>query len=314
MIRSQLTEIWCPFEARINTLMSLEHVEQQLLAWAVDAGLLADPELRARFIAARFGECAAYVYPDASDLLVYAKWCAWLFIADDEFDENRAPESGGIDEGVLKYLPVDGATAAEPTSAVTRALTELWREIATRMSPELQERFRCHVDQYCRSYATDVARARTGTAPSLAAYIDLRRNSGAVETCVDLIERQKGADLTTTPDTIATVGALRTATNDIVCWTNDIASVGKEVSHGELNNLVAVLRQDTGLSWDKANVLATRMVSARVRDFESLQTKLFTTDRSSETVIFVEGLRHWIAGSLEWHRTSPRYAEQLMGA
>lgn len=314
MTRSQLTEVWCPFEARINKSASLERVEQQLNNWAVDAGLLTDPVLHARFTEARFGECAAYVYPDAPDLLVYAKWCAWLFIADDEFDENRAPESGGIDEGVLQYLPTDGAPAAEPTNAVTRVLTELWPEIAEGMSRELQKRFRCHVDQYCRSYATDLARARTGTAPSLAAYIDLRRSSGAVETCVDLIERQNGAALTTTPDTIATVRALRTATNDVVCWTNDIASVGKEVSHGELNNLVAVLRQDTGLSWNKANVLATRMVSTRVRDFESLLRKLFTTDRSPETGMFAEGLRHWIAGSLAWHLTSPRYIQQLTGA
>lgn len=311
MNRSHLNEISCPFQARTNTLVSLEHVERQLRAWAVDAGLLADPALRVRFTRACFGTCAAYVYPDAPDLLVYAKWCAWLFVVDDEFDENRAPESGGIDEGVLQYLPADGAAAAEPTSAVTRALTELWHEIAARMSPGLRSRFRRHVDQYCRSYATDMARARTGTAPSLAAYIDLRRDSGAVETCVDLIERQKGAELTATRDTIATVRALRTATNDVVCWTNDVASVGKEVSHGELNNLVAVLRQENGLAWDRAQVLAARMVSARVRDFESLRRRLLAADGSPEATMFVDGLRNWISGSLAWHRTSPRYAEQI---
>lgn len=312
MTRSHLTEIWCPYEARINTSVALDDIERELYTWAVDAGLLADPALRSRFAAARFGECAAYVYPDAPDLLVYAKWCAWLFIADDEFDENRAPASGGIDEGVLRFLPVAGARVAAPTSAVTRALTELWVELAAAMSPGLQERFRYHVDQYCRSYATDMARARTGSAPSLAAYIDLRRNSGAVETCVDLIERQKGADLVSTSDTAATVRALRTATNDIVCWTNDIASVGKEVSHGELNNLVAVLRQETELGWDKARVLAARMTSARVRDFDSLQRKLFVVDPAPETESFVNGLRHWITGSLSWHLTSPRYAQQVM--
>jgi hypothetical protein len=310
-MNSHLDEIWCPYKARTNTLVSLAHLERQLYAWAVDAGLLADPALRSRFTQARFGECASYVYPDAPDLLVYAKWGAWLFIADDEFDENRAPESGGIDEGVLQYLSEDGAEAAEPTSAVTRALTELWPELAAEMSPELRARFRRHVDQYCRSYATDVARARTGTAPTLAAYLDLRRHSGAVETCVDLIERQKGADLTTTQDTIATVRALRTATNDVVCWTNDVASVGKEVSHGELNNLVAVLRQETGQSWDGARTLAARMTSARVRDFESLQRQLLTADETREAAVFIEGLRNWISGSLAWHRTSPRYAEQV---
>lgn len=67
-----------------------------------------------------------------------------------------------------------------------------------------------------------------------------------------------------------------------------------------------------GASRPPANVvLATRMVSARVRDFESARRTLLTTDRSPETGKFVEGLQHWIAGSLAWHRTSPRYAQQL---
>lgn len=306
-----LLKIWCPYKARINTFVSVVDIENRLFEWAVGADLLGTPGLRSRFQQARFGECAAYVYPDAPDLLIYAKWCAWLFIADDEFDENRAPQEGGIDKGVLGFLPLDGAPSTEPASAVTRALVELWAEISREMSAELRDRFRHHVDQYCRSYGNEVARARTGTAPSLAAYIDLRRNSGAVETCIDLIERQKAAAVAVTPETDPMITMLRTATNDVVCWSNDVASVSKEVGHGELNNLVAVLRQETDSDWKKAEVLAARMASTRTRDFDALQRNLLSIDRSPETAMFVEGLKHWIAGSLAWHLTSPRYARKL---
>jgi hypothetical protein len=303
-----LGEIWCPYPARLNALVSVVDIEDRLFDWAVKAGLLDGHEIRERFRQARFGECAAYVYPDAPDLLVYAKWCAWLFLVDDEFDENRAPDRGGINEGVLPYLPVDGSAPAAPTGAVTAALVDLWSEIATGMSDDLRRRFRRHADVYCHTYGTDIARARTGNAPSLAAYIELRRNSGAVETCIDLIERGRAAAVMATPENAALIDALRTAANDVICWTNDVASVAKEVSYGELNNLVAVLHQTADMSWEKAQILAARMTSARTRDFDAIQRRLFSVDRTPEARAFAEGLQHWISGSLAWHKLSPRYA------
>jgi len=128
---------------------------------------------------------------------------------------------------------------------------------------------------------------------------------------MDLIERQQGASVLATPETVSVIHALRTAANDVICWTNDVASVDKEAAHGELNNLVAVLRQESEAGWEEAEVLATRMVSARTREFDQIQRELLNVDPSPETAMFVAGLKHWIAGSLAWHLTSPRYGTQL---
>ncbi|WP_086788719.1 terpene synthase family protein, partial [Crossiella equi] len=287
-------------------------VEEQLLDWALSSGLLPDERVERRFRNARFGECAALCYPDATDLLVYAKWMTWLFVADDEFDENRAPEHGGIDRGVLGYLPLDGAPAWEPTSAVTAALVELWREIAAPMPRPLQERFREHTEEYCRSYAEPLAKARTGQAPHLQDYVDLRRRSGAVETCVDLIERQPQAYLHPVLATAPAVTALRLAANDVICWTNDVLSVGKEVSHGELNNLVAVLQGGSGMNWPAAVSSAAAMTSARTKEFDELAEALMTEHPEPAVRAFVDGIKVWISGSLVWHLDSPRYANRIV--
>ncbi|GAA3677464.1 hypothetical protein GCM10022267_75400 [Lentzea roselyniae] len=309
MISTQAPDLWCPYPVRLNAHVSLDEVEEQLLTWADDAGLLDDPTVRERFVAAAFGECAAYVYPDAPDLLPYAKWLAWLFVADDEFDENRTPEDGGIDGGVLPLLPLDLDTPTTPRTAVTRALAELWRELAEPMPASLRMRFREHAEEYARSYATDAARARDGRAPDLGAYVALRRRSGAVETCVDLIERMPHARHT---DITSDVEALRLAANDVVCWSNDVLSVHKEVRHGEMTNLVAVLHNATGMSWSGALNAAAEMVSARTVEFDDLRRKLTRPGAAPELVTFVNGLKWWISGSLHWHLRSHRYREPTL--
>ncbi|WP_420838681.1 terpene synthase family protein, partial [Crossiella equi] len=129
-----------------------------------------------------------------------------------------------------------------------------------------------------------------------------------VETCVDLLERRPAAYLPPERALSENLLALREAANDIICWSNDVMSLAKEVQHGELNNLVAVLRDSTGLGWQAALEVATEMVGARTREFERLKSELVPPGDPLGFGAFVEGTELWIAGSLDWHRSSPRYA------
>ncbi|GAA2816603.1 terpene synthase family protein [Crossiella cryophila] len=283
-------------------------VERQLAEWAQRLRLLSGEATVHRFRAARFGEFASFVYPDAPDLLIYAKWLAWLFVVDDLYDENRAPGQGGIVNGVLPYLPDQGQPPAQPIDPASAALADMWPELRASMPDSLRERFRGHTDHYVRSYATDLANARTGLAPALAPYITLRRASGAVETCVDLIERQPAAYLPPHTAGATDLLALREAANDVICWSNDVLSLAKEIEHGELNNLVAVLRDATGLGWQAALEVAAEMVGARTREFEQISHRLLSGDADPALAPFIDGVQLWIAGSLHWHQSSPRYA------
>jgi hypothetical protein len=312
VIRHVVEAIWCPFSVRIPDATSVQRVECDLLEWARKEDLLTDPILEERFRRARFGEFAALVYPDAPDLLVYAKWLAWLFIVDDQFDENRAESARGIERGATCHLPPPGIPAARSVSRATpaiAALTRLWRDMSGPMPEPLRDRFRDHIDGYVKSYASEFAVSRNQEAPPMTVYVEFRRSTGAVETCLDLIERQPR---TRVPQEIAAspeMANLRTAANDIICWTNDVLSLSKEIDHGELNNLVAVVRASTGMRWEAALDVAVEMIAVRTCQFDTAQHALLDSARHPAVSAFVEGVRNWIAGSLHWHRNSPRYAK-----
>jgi hypothetical protein len=301
-------QIWCPFEYRQNYRTPVSEVEDGLVEWALAAGMLTDDAGVRRFRAARFGELASYVYPEVPDLLVYAKWLSWLFLVDDTFDENQAQDAGGIEHGARPYLPPAGVAPARATAPATQALVDLWRELAGTMPTPLQDRFRRSVDDYVRSYATEMALARGGQAPDLGAYVRLRRDSGAVETCTDLIERQRTACLRPAVAALPQVAELRKAANDVICWSNDVMSLPKEIAHGEQNNIVAVLREATGMGWQAAATVAGEMIAARTREFVAIERALLAADPSTATKAFTTGLKWWISGSLQWHAASPRYA------
>jgi hypothetical protein len=310
-VLTDTVDIWCPFEVRQSSVMRADDVERQLIDWAQGSGLIADGAARVLFEQARFGEFASLVYPDAPDPLCCAKWLAWLFVVDDRFDERHGVGADGIENGAVEYMPLPGEMATPPSSVVTRTLTELWRELTAPMPLALQRRFRYDVSQFLRSYGTQIACDRSGRAPALDSYVDLRRHSGAVETCIDLIERRPQAYLAPRLCGRDEVLALRKAANDIICWSNDVMSLAKEILHGELNNLVAVLRASTDMGWKAAAEVAAEMIAARTREFDEISQELLRTDPSASTAAFVDGLTRWIAGSLDWHRRSPRYTRSI---
>src|SRR5262249_13074433 len=102
------------------------------------------------------------------------------------------------------------------------------------------------------TYEQDLARERFGIPPPLRTYVEFRRQSGAMETVLDLVEFAEGAELSEEVIQCAQMHALRAATNDIVCWTHDLLSVSRERAQGRMNNLVAVLWQAWGGSWEDA--------------------------------------------------------------
>jgi hypothetical protein len=304
-----------PYPVHRASPLAVAEVERELIAWAWQYRLITSQEAELQFRRAGFADLAVRVYPCADDPTVHAKWIAWLFFFDDYFDDRPrsdtaadSGESADAAAGIARFLPVGRGAPAEPRSVLTAALLNLWPGMASRMSEHLKARFRRHADAYSRTYARPIALARDTDPPDLSAYVALRRDSGAVETCLDLIECRSDARLSSRDAGSAQLEAIRTAANDIICWTNDIASLRKEASHGELNNIVAVIRGATGMGWPAAVEIACRMVDARTREFDELCQTWLDGATTTERPAFVDGVRSWIAGSYSWHARSARYA------
>jgi hypothetical protein len=288
-------------------------LEEHLHGWVRRHGLVRSEAAARRFDAARFGYFAACVYPTAPNPAPAAEWVTWLFMFDDQFDDGplgrRPDEVAGLLSGLRAVLPVD-LRPVSPPAGLAAALAGIWAAVAPAMTPAWRRRFVRHAGAYLDSYRQEAVNRRHGRPPDLPAYIELRRATGAVPTCLDMIEVAAGFSLP--PALAGSHGyrALALAANDIICWTNDILSVDKELARGEVNNLVLVLRHATGRSLPASVRCAVDMLAGRWRDFLAAAAALpLAPDDGPELAYCVAAMKQWIAGSLHWHQSSARYRE-----
>lgn len=138
----------------------------------------------------------------------------------------------------------------------------------------------------------------------------MRRAAGAVQTAIELIEVCEQLELDDEMLEHPDVSALATACNDVVCWTNDLASLPKEIAEGNVHNLVVVLQHERCRgNWPCAVALAQQLLDARVREFIALADNLpgFGAARDAELARYVADLRAWMRGNLDWAIESGRY-------
>ncbi|WP_394840426.1 terpene synthase family protein [Pendulispora rubella] len=292
-------------------------MEEHLLAWVKAFDLAPNAHALARFRRARLGELAARTYPSVADITRNSEWLSLLFLVDERFcNRDNTPDRHEIvstNDELLRMLPMHLGPTPAPHTGLAAALAGWWRDVGPAMSLGWRLRFVGHAEQCFRTYEQDLANERYGIPPPLRTYVEFRRQSGAAETALDLIEFAEGAELPEQTAHCPQVHALRTATNDIVCWTHDLLFVAKERARGRMNNLVAVLWQAWGGSWQDSAERAAGMIAARYRDFAIAEDSLC---RRLDAVEWehveraVRGYRNWISGSHEWHLRSPRYIRQ----
>ena len=173
-----------------------------------------------------------------------------------------------------------------------------------------RERFVALVDDYFAACVWEAGNRARGVVPPVEQYVEKRRDTGAVRTAIANIEPCERIHL---PDDVLAhphVDALATACNDVVCWSNDIISLGKERAIGDVHNLVFVLeRARCPGELARATKLAAGMHDARVDDFIGLAATLPSFDPATDAALsrFVETLRAWMRGNLDWAHESGRY-------
>ncbi|MEV8100534.1 hypothetical protein [Kitasatospora sp. NPDC085879] len=308
------SKIFCPFPAEIHPNGSA--IESDLLAWAEQHRLVAGAGPKDRFTSARFGSCAALTYPRASDLSVPAKWVVWLFMLDDQFDENIL--SGGEEEArrivseichTLEEWAADSPRKNGSASPFLTSLRDILEGIDDLSVPALWKlRFATHTRSYAMTYCSDAANSRNSGPLDLASYRSFRRNSGAVKTCIDLIEASNRIRLSKHHEGNRRIFDLQEAANDIICWTNDVFSLRKELMHGEMNNIVAVLRSEGCETWKQAMNRTLEMIEQRTHDLIAAKSDLLRPHATRGDLLnYISGIENWISGSLRWHQESSRY-------
>ncbi len=102
------------------------------------------------------------------------------------------------------------------------------------------------------------------------------------------------------------------ASNNVVCWANDLFSLEKEAKRGDVHNIVLVLQHERGLSLRSAVAEVVAMHNAQVREFERAEPRIPSFGRAVNTNLsrFISVLKTRMRGNFDWSQESGRYGSQ----
>lgn len=312
--------IWCPVPARTHP--EADGIDDHLLDWVKRSDLIRSQSAAERFHSAGFGEFAARVYPRATQLHLVAEWQAFNWIVDDRLDEGYLEgtyqEREDVVRDLVAQMPLD-LRAPRASGPLTAALSDLWQRTASQHSWAWRERFATHyVDFLAFTLLPHSDPEKSQISPSdMTAFTRRRRLNSGCEMSFDLIETANAREVPASVARSDAYRAVRLAANDVISWTNDMFSIRKENARGDQDHLAAVLRHDTGSTWEEALTHASDLVEALTRDFLEAAADLrairgvYGLDEDAWTRVdeSLTDLGEWIAGSLSWHRWSPRYRD-----
>ena len=301
----------CPFGDEISPYA--EEIDERVLDWARRFALLTDPAEIDRFRRAKVGWLAARTSPgsDRTLLDLLANWQMWLFLFDDRYcDESETgshPERlGRVITSFVRVLDEssDRACRADPFTAALGDLTDRLAAVAS--GPQMF-RFLSAVRGYFLAQFWEAGHRADNGPAGLAEYKVMRRHSGAVPTCVALIDVAGGFELPAEDFCCRGVRALTDIAVDVTCWANDILSYPKESARSlKVHSLPTVLARELGVTPDQAIKVAASMHDARVASY--LKSEPATrTGASPQLRRYLDGLRSWMGGNFHWSLETGRY-------
>ncbi|MEU0835888.1 terpene synthase family protein [Streptomyces sp. NPDC056231] len=315
-MENELPEIYCPFPQRTNPHVA--HTREHLDNWTRNTGLVQRDSARERFKQADFGTFVGMVHPTANehDLDLVADWFVWLFLVDDQLDDGhlgRNPERVRDVVALMRSVVEGTGTGPLPDEdlpAAVVALADLWKRTTPNAAAHWLRRFTWHLVTYLTTATTwEAGNRANGVVPSEETYIAKRRHTGAIHVCMDLIEIVAGIEA---PESIHNdprfIVAVETSCN-VVCWANDVYSYEKEQVLGEIHNLVHLVRHHRGYGKQQALEHVCAEIATETERFLAAEAELLMAYPQLSGVLlpYLDGMRSWMRGNLDWTRQTPRY-------
>lgn len=303
--------VYCPFPSAINPHAA--EVQEALTQWVQHLGLIQGSAALARFHASKFGYLTARAYPviGRDELLLLSSWNTWLFCLDDQSDESGFGRAPTTMKAIFdRFMAVLADAPAADDSPLTRALVDLWARMTARSGPIWRDRFRASVAAYFASQVWEATNRAHGRIPAQDEYIRMRRITGALDTGIVLIDLAAHLTLPAEVRTSPLVTNLCDAANDIVCWTNDLVSLAKEMARGDVHNLVVVLHHQRGGTLQAATNAVAQMIHDRTATYlaQERSVPIYGAAVDANLATYLGVLRSWMRGNFDWGRDSGRYS------
>ena len=311
MERLVLPTLYYPFPPALNPQVDMAQAQTQ--AWALRFRLVQQEAAYRRFCASKFGWLAARAYPLAGReaLQIVSDWNAWLFLLDDQCDEGgigtQPDRLRVLFAGLLAVLQEQPRAAQD--GPLASSLRDLWQRMSARGTLAWKARFLRDAQDYFDACLWEAANRASGVTPTVQDYIAMRPLTGGLITDVDLIDLTEHIDLPAEVRASALVQRLTQMANNVVCWSNDLISLAKEMRRRDVHNLVLAIRQERGCSLQEAVDWAARLHDDEVRGFLELERHLpaYGAPIDQELQRYLAVLRAWMRGNLDWAADSGRY-------
>jgi germacradienol/geosmin synthase len=320
-----IPDIYMPFPLRLSA--QLDSARRHVLEWGEAMGMTDGSIWDAGHLETfDLALCAAGIHPDATadGLDLATAWLAWGTYADDLYPVvfGRTRDFAGArasNERLSRFMPVAGEPTPVPLNALERGLADLWARTCEPMTEGARKQLRTSVEEMLDSWLWELSNQALNRISDPVDYIEMRRATFGSDLTMSLARLAN--DRTLPPELYRTrpIQALENSAADCACFINDIFSYQKEIQfQGEVHNAVLVMQNFLECARDHALSVVNDLLTARMRQFERVAAaelpalvEQFDLDEDTRATLaaYVDGLRNWLAGILNWHRHCRRYSE-----
>jgi Terpene synthase family 2, C-terminal metal binding len=233
-----------PFPARVSP--DLDGVRERTLRWAHRFGLVTGPVDEDRFrswdIAGLMARWAPLATGTALDLTVDGTNA--LTLLDDQFDGQLACQPAEVARVCATFRDVLCAvpgTVPPGAGPLAHAWADVWARNCAGRSVYWRARETVYWRWYLEACVEETRDRARGEVPTSDAYLAQRRKSGIVYPMIGMTEAAYGFEVSRRAYGTHPLPRMVEVAVDVVNSTNDVYSLEKEVSRGDVHNLVLVL-------------------------------------------------------------------------
>ncbi|MZD03749.1 germacradienol/geosmin synthase [Streptomyces sp. SID5785] len=327
---SRIPDLYMPFPLRLNPALS--GARDRLLPWAHRTGILSEGVWdEDKLASCDLALCAAGIDPDGPPeaLDLSTQWLAWGTYGDDYYplvfgNRGDLAAARACTARLSACMPADDDDPAPPipANAVERGLTDLWARTTATMTPDQKRTVRATVDVMTESWVWELANRVQNRVPDPVDYLEMRRATFGADLTMSLCRVGHGPAVPPEVYRTGPVRALENAAVDYACLLNDVFSYQKEIEYeGEIHNAILVVQRFFGIDYPKALVIVNDLMTQRMRQFEHIVAHEFPVlyedlglSAEARAVLdgYVDDLRNWTAGILNWHRGVDRYRPEYL--
>jgi hypothetical protein len=300
--------LYCPFPGAIHPRH--EEIEDHTHRWILEFQLTPNYEVFSRYRSHRYPLFIARSFP-LGDYIDICNWCDFntlLFIVEDMFSGedifSRKECYTTFEKQFMDILEHNRKCRVRTDGPLLAALSDFWRRVNLRTSKIWQFRLINGVHLMFRGMAWQFRHIINGVRPDFEEYMRIRQYLGTTHLSTDCLEVTGKVYLGESIYEHALVKKLTETSRNIMCVSNDLFSLSKDLSQTDKGeyNLVVVLKNRYKITMEEAIDKTVAIHDELVREFIELTRIIFVFDTGTNHMLkkYIEALGYQIKGHVDW--------------